>query len=543
VYNLPVLLHLDGALDVGLLEQSLNHIIARHQILRTTFALQDGEPVQRIAPTLALPLVTLALSDAATLEMQINELVTAPFDLSRGPLLRAHLLRADATEQYLVFVFHHIISDGWSVNLFLKELGAIYQALQAGHEPRLPELPIQYSDYAAWQQRSLQGERLAELLQYWRQQLTGAPALLELPTDKPRPAVQRSRGAQVSLLLPPEIHEQLKALSQQAGVTMFMTLLAAFQVLLLRYSQQDQIVVGTPIAGRTQVETENLIGFFVNTLALRGDLSGNPSFQELLQRTRAAALGAYTHQELPFEKLVEELQPERSLSYTPLFQVMFALQNTPRVTLPLGDVKLTTIKLPSTTAKFDLSLDVYEEADGLRAWLEYDTDLFTAETAQRWLQQWQMLLAGIIQNPAQPIHALPLTLNGKVNRKALPVAQEMRPAVAAQYVAPRTPTEEAVATIWGTLLKLNRVGVHDNFFDLGGHSLLATKVVARLQERFAVKMPLRTLFEMPTVAAIASALEDLVAAATEEDELAALLAELEEMSEDDAQQLLTAMSY
>ena len=249
---------------------------------------------------------------------------------------------------------------------------------------------------------------LDEQLSYWMQHLAAAPALLALPTDKPRPAIQAYHGAQISVLLPATLRDELKTLSQREGATLFMTLLAAFQVLLLRYSGQEQIVTGTPIAGRTRLETENLIGFFVNTLALRGDLSGNPTFQELLQRTREAALGAYSHQELPFEKLVEKLQPERSLSYAPIFQVMFAMQNIPSAEMQWGSLRLTPIKLASTTAKFDLSLDVYEKEDGLEVWLEYDTALFEAATAERMLAHLQTLLAGISANPLTQIQALPL---------------------------------------------------------------------------------------------------------------------------------------
>ncbi len=325
-----------------------------------------------------------------------------------------------------------------------------------------------------------------------------------------------------------------------------MTLLASFQVLLARYSQQEQIVVGTPIAGRTRIETEPLIGFFVNTLALRGDLSGHPSFEELLQRTREAALGAYVHQELPFEKLVEELQPARSLSYAPLFQVMFALQSAPHADIHWGTAKLRPLKLASQSAKFDLSLDVYETAEGLEAWLEYDRDLFTPETATRMLQEWQTLLVGVIQMPTQPIHELPLAIlpeqpfpRREWKSQTVTAPSSWLSAGRSEMVAPRTTTEEAVANIWAGLLKLEYVGIYDNFFDLGGHSLLATRVIARLQNTFPIKLFVRNIFEAPTVAGLAEVIDAMLAEESiQDDELAALLAELENLSEEEAQRLI-----
>ena len=551
VYNLPVVVRIEGELHPAYLQQSLNALIARQQSLRTTFGLQAETLVQHTLPHFTIDLLVQDLTTApnaeaaeAAAQQIIQTQLAQPFDLQQEPLWRATLLQLPAHTQYLVFVLHHIISDGWSVSVLLQELGALYQALLTGQEARLPELPIQYADYAVWQQQHLQSDVLTEQLQFWKQHLAGAPALLALPTDHPRPAVQRARGAQVSLALPPSLRAALQALSQQAGVTLFMTLLAAWQVLLARYSQQEQIVVGTPIAGRTHVETENLIGFFVNTLALRGDLSGNPTFQEFLQRTREAALGAYAHQELPFEKLVEELQPMRSLSHSPIFQVMFALQNAPRVKAQWGAAQLQTVKLESQTAKFDLSLDVYETTEGLAAWLELDTDLFTAETATRMLQQWQILLESIVQTPQQRISELPL-LRPLGQAWSLPAAVSLRTAQqvghesANGYVAARTITEETIASIWADLLKVKRVGRHDDFFDLGGHSLLAIKVIARLQNAVGLKLSVRSMFETPTVAGLAETIDAMLVPPTEEDELDALLAELENLSEEEAERLLT----
>ncbi len=408
-YNLSKIIRLKGKLEVSALQQALQAVVDRHEILRTSFVSENGQASQRITPFLQadLPLADLSNFSADYRQAEkmrlISHAIETPFDLSQTPLWRLHLLRLNESEHLLIIVFHHIISDGWSISIFLNELGTGYD-----HSSQLPDLPIQFADYACWQQEYLQSEILAEQVNYWREHLRSAPAFLELPTDKPRPAVQKYRGAQISKFVSAKLLKKLKSLSQREGVTLYMTLLSAFQVLLMRYSGQEQVVVGTPIAGRPKTETESLIGFFVNTLALCGNLEGDPKFIELLQRTRERALGAYAHQEMPFEKLVEALQPERSLSYSPIFQVMFAMQNAPDMSAHWKDISLTPVKFASTTAKFDLSLDVYEKPEGLEVWLEYDRDLFAAETAERMLTQWEILLEGIVENPVQQISQLPL---------------------------------------------------------------------------------------------------------------------------------------
>ncbi len=408
-YNLSKIVRLKGNLEVEKLRSALQSIVDRHEILRTSFVSENGQASQIIAPIfkIELPLTDLNKFSHDYRQAEAMRLMAVtteePFDLSYSPLWRVHLIRLSVSEHLLITVLHHIISDGWSVSIFLNELGASYR-----QSAPLPDLPIQFADFANWQQEYLQGESLDEQLRYWSDHLNGAPAFLELPADKSRPAIQKYRGAQISKLVPAKLLNELKSLSQREGVTLFMTLLSAFQILLMRYSGQEHIVVGTPIAGRPKTETENLIGFFVNTLALCGNLEGDPEFTELLQRTRERALGAYAHQEMPFEKLVEALQPERSLSYSPIFQVMFALQNAPGIEPNWNDLSLTPVKLASTTAKFDLSLDVYEKSEGLEVWLEYDRDLFAAETAERMLANWQILLEGIVENPAQKISLLPL---------------------------------------------------------------------------------------------------------------------------------------
>ncbi|MFL5696701.1 MAG: non-ribosomal peptide synthetase, partial [Ktedonobacteraceae bacterium] len=332
-----------------------------------------------------------------------------PFDLGRGPLMRARLLRLDEQNYVLLITIHHIASDGWSQGVLYRELATLYTAFCRGQRASLPRLPIQYADYAVWQRNWLQGPVLEEQVAYWRERLAGAPSLLELPTDHPRPAVQRFYGAIYSFSLPISLAEQVRALSQREGVTLFMTLLAAFQVLLHRYSGQEDFVVGTPIANRTPIETEGLIGFFVNTLVLRTDLAEDPSFLQLLGRVREVCLGAYAHQELPFEKLVEVLQPERSLSHNPLFQVMFAFQNMAlgRMTLPGAIVEPLMVESP--IAKFDLSLYLTESQEGeLHGAIEYSTDLFEEQTIKRLTGHYQQILEVIVANPEQQISQFPL---------------------------------------------------------------------------------------------------------------------------------------
>ena len=414
VYNLPGPVRLTGALDIAALEQSLNEIVRRHEALRTTFDEVDGTPMQVIAPglELTLPVTDLRHLPAGEREAEARRLITeearAPFDLARGPLVRAELLRLDDREHVLLLTMHHIVSDGWSLQVLNQELAALYEAFSAGRRSPLPELPIQYVDFAHWQREHLQGEALEKQLAYWRAQLAGTPAVLELPTDRPRPAERSFRGARHSMMLPASLTEALKALSRREGVTLFMTLLAAFQALLSRYTSHEDIVVGSPIANRTQTELEGLIGFFANLLVLRTDLSGDPGFRDLLGRVREVTLGAYAHQDLPFERLVEELQPERSLSHTPLFQVMLVLLNNPREALELPGLTLEPLEVDIGTAEFDLTLFMWEEAEGLNVLSEYNTDLFDAATITRMLTAFQNLLEGIVVDPEQRLSTLPL---------------------------------------------------------------------------------------------------------------------------------------
>ena len=421
-YNIPAAVRLTGKLDVVALERTLNEIVRRHEVLRTTFATVNREPVQVISPArmLSLPVIDLQDLPQTRREAEAMRLATEearrPFDLTRGPLLRGSLLRLDQEEHIVLLTMHHIVSDGWSMGVLVAEIGAIYEAFSTGQPSPLPELPIQYADFAVWQREWLEGEILETQLDYWKGHLGGDPGILELPIDRPRPAVQTNRGATQSRKLPRRLTESLKALSLQERVTLFMTLLAAFQTLLHRYSGQDRVGVGSPIANRSRAELEGLIGFFVNTLVLYTDLSGNPTFRELLGRVREVTLGAYAHQDLPFETLVEALQVERDMSHTPLFQVMFILQNAPAKAQELPGLTLRQLHTHSGTSTFDLTLSVTESLDGLDASVEYNTDLFDAVTITRMLEHFHILLEGIVADPDRRISELPLLAEAERHR-------------------------------------------------------------------------------------------------------------------------------
>ena len=413
-YNIQRAARMKGRLDLPALRQSLNALVARHESLRTNFGSYQGEPAQIIAPAREIEIAVIDLTGLKPEERETEARRLAaiaaqdPFDLAQDQLLRATLFQLDEQDHVLHLVMHHIISDGWSLGILFREIGTLYEAFANNRPPPLPELPIQYADFASWQRQWLQGDLFEEQLAYWTKQLAGAPAVLELPVDKPRPAVQTFNGAYHSTVLPTRLGDSLNELSRREGATLFMTLLAAFQTLLSRYTNQEDILVGTPIANRTRTEIEGLIGFFVNTLVMRTDLSGNPSFRELLRRVREVSLEAYAHQDLPFERLVEELQPERSLSYMPLFQVLFAVQNMPKSFLTLPALELQDFSLDRKTSKFDLSLYIGESVKGLTVTFEYNTDLFEAATIARMAEHFQTLLEAIVSNPEQRLADLPL---------------------------------------------------------------------------------------------------------------------------------------
>ena len=412
-YHIPAAMRLTGTLQVAGLAWSLDEIVRRHEVLRTTITMADGRPVQVIAPALKVRLVIVDLGRLAgdQQEAAVQRLATAeaqrPFDLGRGPLLRVTLLRLGEQTHVLLLTMHHIVSDGWSGGVLVREIATLYTAFCIGDPSPLPALPIQYADYALWQRRWLQGAVRDVHMAYWQQQLAGVP-LLPLPTDRPRPAVQTFHGAMHVFMFRKPLTAAISALSRREDATLFMILLTAFQILLARYCGQDDIAVGTPIANRTHAELEALIGCFVNTLVLRAELSGNPSFQAALGRVRAAALGAYTHQDMPFEQLVDAVQPARDLGHNPLFQVMFILHNTPMPAMELPGLVLSAQEVQTGAAQFDLTLNLMETPEGIRGRLDYNTDLFDAATIVRMVDHFETLLDGSVAHPDRRVADLPV---------------------------------------------------------------------------------------------------------------------------------------
>ncbi|HZF12185.1 MAG TPA: amino acid adenylation domain-containing protein, partial [Thermoanaerobaculia bacterium] len=415
LYLIAAALRVEGALDSAVLARCFGAIVRRHEALRTVFAASEGSPVQVIRPAAPVALPTVDLSGLAARAREATALRLAaeeagrPFDLSGlhgDPLLRVLLLLLAEGEHVVALTLHHIASDGWSLGVLVRELTAHYAAFAAGRPSSLPELPVQYADFAVWQRSWLRGEVLQNEISFWHRQLAGLPPRLELPTDRPRPLVQSSRGATRPVLLPAALTRQLQALCRREGATLFMVLLAGLQALLARYSGQQDLAVGTPTAGRTHREIEELIGFFVNTLVLRGDLAGEPTFRELLGRVRETALAAHAHQDVPFERLVQELAPERTLAHTPLFQVMLALQNLPLGPVRIGPLVLSPLEVDPGTAKFDLSLALEERAGGLAGAVRYATDLFDATTVLRLMGDLQRLLTTAVEAPERRLAEL-----------------------------------------------------------------------------------------------------------------------------------------
>lgn len=629
-YNMPQVMQLEGPLDTQALELSLDQILRRHEILRTTFANVDGEPAQVVAPELHLALERTSVEDqpAAERETAALQLVIAaaqqPFDLARGPLVRGLLVRLGEQSHILALTLHHIVFDGWSMGILLREIAALYQSFVTGAtaplDPEGTPLPIQYADYAAWQRERLQGERLERQLAFWKEELDGKVAALDLPTDRPRATGPSftANGAKLPLHIPRPLTDALTELSKQEGGTLFMALLAAFQTLLHRYSGQQNILVGSPIANRNQDELEGMIGFFNNMLVLHGDMRSDPTFRELIGRVRTTTLRAYEHQELPFERLVEEFQPSQNMSRSPLFQVMFALQNAPLPVLRQGGLTLRAINVDLGTARFDLSLSIRESEQGLSATLLYNTDLFDAETITRMLEHYHTLLQSTVANPDQRISTLPILteaerqqllawssesqiylLDGKLQlapigvpgdvyigdtdlpgasvagaerdpARAVPhpfrhdpearlyktdrraryradgtldiltgaTAEAASAAKAAPFVAPRTPIEEELAVIWQSVLGHERIGVYDDFFHLGGHSLSAGRLITRVRETFKVELPMRSLFEATTVAAMAELMVAHEARPGQTEKIARVLQRLRSTSPEEKRQLL-----
>ncbi|NOY60223.1 MAG: amino acid adenylation domain-containing protein [Calditrichaeota bacterium] len=413
-YNIPGAFRLSGALDLVAFEKSIREIMRRHESLRTTFADERGEPYQVVHEDIPLPIEKTDLSSLPTeeqrtaVEEQAMQEAKTPFDLSKGPLFRVRLLILNDSEHVVVFNMHHIISDGWSVGVLVNEFAQLYNAFVDGEASPLDELPVQYIDFALWQRNWLQGETLQQQLAFWKENLGVNPQVLELPTDRPRPPMQTFNGDNVASMLPKELSQRLSDYCRKEGVTPFMFLLAVFQTLLYRYSGQDEILVGSPIANRTHSETEKLIGFFVNTLVLKSDFTDAPDFRTLLRRVRETTLNAYAHQDVPFEQLVDTLQPERDMSHSPLFQVAFILQNTPLQKLELPGLTLSPVQAESKTAKYDLTLNTAETEEGIACNIEFNTDLFDRGTAKRMLHHFRELVQAALQRPKEKVSQLPL---------------------------------------------------------------------------------------------------------------------------------------
>jgi aspartate racemase len=411
VYTTVEAMSITGVLNVEALQKALDAIVARHESLRTTFVCASGSPQQVIGEGRSVQLSIIELKDQPALERirwLLKQEAERPFDLARDLMLRSTLFRLGQEEHLLLLMTHQIVFDRCSRDVLFRELGFYYGYFASGVPLSISPLPFQYSDYSSWQQHWVQDEALQEQLRYWQFQLSNRPTVLEVPTDHPRPSTQTFQGATQSRMLPNSLSEALKRLSYQEGCTLFMTMLAAFKALLYRYTGQEDIMVGTPIAGRNRIEFAGLIGSFVNTVVLRSNLSGDPVFRELLGQVKELAEEAYAHQDLPFEKLLEELRPERSLNHTPIFQVMFVLDNSPRQNLDLPGLNVSQFEFDRSIAKFDLTMEIVEKAEGLACFCEHNTDLFDVETVTRLLEHFQMLLEGVVANPDERVSKLPL---------------------------------------------------------------------------------------------------------------------------------------
>ena len=415
-YNVPLTVRLEGELNIAALEKSLSGVINRHENLRTTFRVESGSLVQIIAPpaSLKLPVVDLSGLSKASREAEATKLAVQdaqrPFDLSTEPLMRATILRLSEEDHFILLAMHHIITDAWSMSLFIREVAALYEPFARRVPALLPEPPIQFADYAIWQREQLQGEALESQLSYWINQLRNRPSVTELPTDRPRPSTYSDRGTRRFIKLSKELTSALKELSRREEATLFMTLLAAFQLLLHSYTGQEDILIGSPIANRTRPETETLIGLFVNTLVLRGDLSGNPSFRRLIARVRETTLAADAHQSLPFDKLVKAIQPDRSVNYMPLIQVAFTLRNTPPPVLALPALVMRPLEIDRGTVQFELTLNLIEHEQALIGSFEYRTDLFEAETIVRMWERYERILGAVVAAPQLTLSQLEETI-------------------------------------------------------------------------------------------------------------------------------------
>lgn len=523
-YNTQTVHHFQGELRIQILEQSIQVLIERHEILRTTFHNVQGSPVQRFHPSYrsALPLIDLSDLPADVREAQaqriVREELSRPFDVSRLPLLRWTLIRRSEQEHILILVEHHLIHDGWSANVLLRDLLASYRAFSQGVEPQLPQLPIQFADFASWQRQWMKGEQAQNQLAYWKRQLADSPPRLMRPDpDAQRHAdTQVFAGTSLRTTLPVELAEALRRLSKREGTTLFMTMLAAFFVLLARYSGQQDLNVGTGIANRRWPETENLIGMIINNVVLRSHVSHDFSFHDLLQRIKTTTLEAYDNQDVPFDHVVNAVQPVRDINSNPLFQVMFSFHDPPMPDLTLPHLSLRMDEAVSNGfAKFDLDVlvipraeqylgqQVASDADEMTLIWEYNTTLLDAPAMPGLMEEYLRLLEHVVADPEQPISSLELSTRPEREQNdsaGHPGQNTTHQDDVQPFVAPRTALEEVLVSIWRQLLNVASISIHDNFFELGGHSLLLTRMNSRLLKIFQVELPLRSFFDAPTVA-------------------------------------------
>ncbi len=505
-YNVSRHLRIRGALDAAALERALSEIVRRHEVLRTRFGPIDDEPAQIVGRAAAVPLdlVDLRHLPRAAREASLHELAQAQsgdrFDLTRDLMLRVRLVALAADEHALLLTFHHIAVDGWSIEIFLDELAALYEAYHAGREPELPELTLQYSDFATWQRE--RSEIPADLA-YWHAQLAGAPPILALPADRPRPPVPTFAGASATAMLPRALADGVGSLARSGGVTSFMVLLAAFDALLVRYGCGEDIVLGTPIAGRSRPELEPLIGFFVNTLVLRVDCSGDPPFSELLARTKDVTLAAFERRDVPFERVVEAVRPRRFAGANALVQVLFALQTASRERTALAGMPIERVRVEGTTAKFDLTFSISEVREGLEVQCEYSTALFDAATIRRLFADYEELLGACIAAPHSRLSALSLSPGHPAAPQRFEAAAEPARDVSQ---APDPEIAETLRALWESVLGITGIGDDDDFFEIGGHSLAAARLLAECARQFGRRVSFGEFYVRPTLRALARSL-------------------------------------
>ncbi|MGB7600371.1 MAG: condensation domain-containing protein [Candidatus Sulfotelmatobacter sp.] len=525
-YNVHLGMWLRGPLDLAALQSSVQEMVSRHDSLRTSFRIEREKLHQVVegACPATIPITDLTgVADPTAEAYQLaRREVQEPFDLSKAPLFRVRLFRATPLDHVFLCTMHHIITDAWSVQIFAKELEQLYRAFSRGEASPLPALPIRYGDFAEWQLEWFHCNEVQQQLAYWKNKLKGAPALLELATDAPRPPEQTFEGAVEVVAIPQDVIEGIERVAARCQVTPFMVELAAFKVLLSRYAQQHDIVVGIPVAGRNRVETEGLIGFFVNTLVLRDNLAGNPRFTDVIAQVRETILGAFSNVDVPFEKIVEELQPERNLGYNPLFQVMFATLKSAVRSHKFGDLTAFPYVVSGERSIFDLSMTLIEDVD--RQWwaqVEYNTNLFRRERISRMLSDYASVLEGVVSDPDSHILSLPLPslprlagdLNMTAEKKGRKEKQKVTPSASIRRAAerhsePLDGDQELLVEIWKEVLGVPKVGIRDSFFDLGGHSLLAVRLIAQIQEITGRHIPVSAIFRAPTIEGFAPLLRE-----------------------------------